>query len=173
MKRITNWEPCSTRHFDLIYSFLKDMDKEGATPLSSFPQGIKGIIDLGYEKGVLMLGKVEGVVVGFATYTIGDPINNFKEKDLGYLYLLVIAPKFRRNPAFARSFLKRFTLHMDWEGLTTIKFKAHKKEAYLNNLYSKIANIEKGELNAQGQPCWKYVSSVNNWKEKFLIRSGS
>jgi len=136
-------------------------------PIARFPRGIEGTVDMFLEEGGIVIGGPMGNEKGISGYVLGEPSNNFSDKSIGYIYLMIIPKKFRTGRTFYQ--LGMTTLEeIEKSDVTEVRFKAYKTHDYNNKLYGKIAKLVGDEPNSQGIVSSLYSSEISDIKKKFM-----
>ncbi|MBT3405317.1 GNAT family N-acetyltransferase [archaeon] len=161
------WRVCSGQDRNEVIGFLTEMDREISPPVSTFPGGLGGVVDLFLKKGKILIAEYKTKPVGLLGYCLGEPSTDYCDSSVGYIYLTILHPEYRGKPSISKELLKRVTKEMEIDGVKEVRFKAYKDNEYTTELYSKLAKPVREELNTQGKLCVLYGVDLKEWKERF------
>jgi len=156
-----------TRDRALATGFLTKWENEFNPPLSKYPGGIEGTVNMFLDHGEMLLLKKEQEAIGFLGYTKGELANSFANRSIGYVYTILIHPDYRGSKAFlrlARGFLSELEKQQE---VSEVRFKAIKKDRYTNKLYSKFAKPIREEPNSQGVDSVLYSAELERLRKQF------
>lgn len=122
--------------------------------LSELPGAIDGTINLCIEEGGIHLGEINGEVISLSGYTFGEPSKQFSNRNLGYVYLILIDQEFQKKlskniNAFKDAYNQLLFTFLEYNHKEA-RFKAYKNNIYNNKLYAKIADPIAIEKNTGG-----------------------
>jgi ribosomal protein S18 acetylase RimI-like enzyme len=152
-----------------VEAFLEAMDREHDPPISSMPGGIAGTVSLCLERGGMFAWEDEAIRA-FCGYTLGEPSADFSNKDIAYVYFIVIAPEYRRRVDVVGSCFRAFARYLPPLGAVELRFKVVLENAYALRLYQKFALPLRDELNAQGVPSRLFTARLEDIAERFRHR---
>lgn len=153
-----NWRLVEKKEFNDILKFLENNNNIINPPISAYPDGIKGSLELFFKKGEVCVLEKENVFYGFVAYLLGDPNENYKDKSVAYVYLMFLT-KDSSKIYFAKclSFLlKRFSMY----SINLVRFKSYLTHNYNNSLYDKFAKRVKLTKNTQGEDTILYEVKI-------------
>jgi hypothetical protein len=158
------WRKLDITEQDVAMSLFFRWNDETIPRLSECPGGIAGVTDMLYSEGGILIAENDEYG-GIGGYTFGEPRKNFKNKDLAYIYALIIDRKYRG--AIFRNFLKTFSDVLAESGVEEVRFKGTVGER-VNHLYEKIATPLRVEPNDAGGKSVLYSMNIKDIS-KYII----
>jgi len=170
MENHKQWYKAETKDKQDIADFLVSMNNQTQSPLTSLPGGIEGLLNLAEKNGGFLYTKEDNKIIGISQYTYGEPSKNYKNKEIGYLYLTVINPNNRRDGRRSLNLFKKYIEVFEESNSEKIKWKSYKENnQYVNRLYSKFATITKESINTQNIVSYEWTTTVDKLKNKFRL----
>lgn len=119
------------------------------------------VTDLLFAKGHVVGAYHNDILVGALGYFLGEPKHKFANKELLYLYVAAILPRYRMTRIAHQVLL--FTLQMHKGGrVQQIRLQAAADNPYTNKLYGRFAQpIAKGK-SPRGVPVITYGGSIDD-----------
>jgi hypothetical protein len=169
-KTIDNLESDPGKRAQII-TFLTRNDDEFMVPASQFPWWIEWVVSLFSEKGKIIIAEKWEEIIGLLWITFGEPSKNYENKEIGYLYLLLVEEKYRRRRENALGFFQKMLEEMNVKWVKTIRFKTFVEEDYLNTLYRKFARCIWVAKNTQWRDCNLYEANVDELYSAVILKN--
>ncbi len=159
-----------TKNRNQCINALRKWNNEIDPPIERFPRGIEGTIDMFLKEGGIIIGGSEGEEKGISGYVLGEPSDNFSDKSIGYIYLMIIPKEFRNGRTFYQ--LGKATIEgIEKSNVAEVRFKSYKTHNYNNRLYEKLATPIGEELNSQGITSVLYSTRISDLKRKLGLNN--
>lgn len=123
-------------------------------------QAVTEMTQLLYQHGGIIGGYKQQEMIGMLGYFLGEPSRNYRNKEVGFVYITALAQKVRRT-GVARQGLWFTMQTMQGIGIERVRFHARKTDPYTNGLYSHFARCIGEEQNRRGYTCNLYEASVS------------
>jgi hypothetical protein len=120
---------------------------------------IDEITRLLFEKGGVIGGYRGAEMVGMFGYFLGEPIHNYTNQDVGFIYIAGLANHVRRTGAF-RSGAKVLSKTLKSLGVRELRCHAAEQDVYTNQLYARLGKPIAKEKNRRGDTCILYANSI-------------
>ncbi|MEM7028877.1 MAG: hypothetical protein AAF629_04745 [Chloroflexota bacterium] len=153
---VTTFHICTKEDQPQIINFLEQVKDD-------FPdfnrQAIEQTTELLFQEGGTIAGYQQGELVGILGYLLGEPSQNYINKDVGYIFVTALLPAVRLTRLFREGLA--FTMHTLQDlGIQQVRFHAAKTDRYTNRLYAHFAQCIGEEVNRRGIPCNLYAASI-------------
>ena len=141
---------------DEVWRFLLLHEREFGPPPAEYIQ--KVLVDHG---GVLA-ARQDNELVGVLGYTYGEPSAAFVNKDIFYIYYLLIANAHRNSVQGIKSLLRALISILYSAHALEIRFKAIASNQRANRFYGRIGKRLYEESNDAGEVCNLYATTLDN-----------
>ena len=118
------------------------------------------ITSLLFIHGGAIVGTVEDEIVVVGGYFLGEPAQNFANKEVGFIYVAGIAKPYRGTAVFRTGLQYLLKTFQMW-GLKEIRMHALESDKRLNALYGSFANVIRKETNRRGLSCVLYGNTLD------------
>ena len=119
------------------------------------------IVELCFEKGGVFGVYDEDLLCGMAGFFCGEPDQDFRNKEIAFLYVAGILPQYRLSRVFLRGlvFALRSFAAM---GLREIRLQARATDPYTNKLYGRFAHKVAEGKSLRGDPVITYGGTIED-----------
>lgn len=148
-------EPLSSE----VVAFFMAMDNIFDPPYS-VGMGVENTLQHIARKGGVLVCREQHQIVGLMCYTLGEPAKDYQNKEVLYIFLVVVDPAFRHKLSMSKGLLQVLRLLLENGPFNELRFKARENDVSLNRLYQKIARILYQEDNVKGVPCHVYATDL-------------
>lgn len=158
------WEKAAPLSEEVIH-FFTSMDIHFTPPYAT-TNGIRNTLQLISEKGGALIKKRNNRIIGLSCYTHGEPVKDYKNKDVLYVIFILFDPVERNKKSVITSYLQSLLFLIEEESYTEIRFKARVNDPSLNRMYQKIGRVLYQEENLKGVLCNVYTIDkvgLDNW----------
>ena len=113
------------------------------------------IIELLFQNGGTFATYDNNRMIGLLGYFLGEPADDFANKDVAFIYVAGLAREYRMSRAFQHGLA--FALKKLSEfGLSEARFHAAESDPFTNRLYARFASPVRKEKNRRGHSCILY-----------------
>lgn len=157
--------------FDEVHDFLLENNDSIDVPISTFPWWISGTIKLLQENWkISTIKKSKDKIVGLLWVTFWEPKENYKNKNIWYVYLMILADEFQNKRSTTISTLQEIADIFLSEWIENIRFKTFQKNLKLNQLYDKLWKRIWIEKNTQWVKCNVFQTNIHSMRSKFNLK---
>ena len=149
---------CTLREKDVVVDFLMSIGDELALTKRN---DAAEITDLLFAQGGAMISCHNGKVIAMLGYFLGEPIQEYANKEVGFIYVAAIAKSYRLSPLMWKG-MGFAVHHLGTLGVKEIRCHAREQDRYTNRLYKHFARPIRKEYNRRGVPCILYGNPIDN-----------
>ena len=158
MEPIT-FRACTEEDRPHIIHFLESV-KDDFPSIELKRQTIEEITELLFLHGGVLAGYKQGTMMAMLGYFLGEPAQNYANKEVGFIYLTALAPSVRLTRFFLKGII--FSMKTLQEmGVPEVRFHASADDRYTNRLYARFAQFIGQENNRRGYPCNLYAADIS------------
>jgi len=148
-----------------IIDLLYELREELAFKDRRVAEEIAGIL---FERGGVIGSFVDDRLVGLCGYFLGDPGDDFIEKDVAFIYVAGIAEPYRCTRLFLNAYRFIFA-HLRKFNVREIRLQAGVDNAYTNRLYARLFTEVGRTANRRGLPVIQYRHSFEEAAQRFTV----
>ena len=122
---------------------------------------VEQLINKCFSKGSVIGAYVKDELGGAMGYFYGEPDLNYVNKEVVFMYMAAILPKYRCSRLFHQVFISTLQ-QFQKEGKTEIRLQAEADNPYTNKLYSRFAEPIAEKKSLRGKRVIEYGASIND-----------
>ncbi len=118
------------------------------------------VVNLCFEHGGIIGGYYGSQLVGMMGYFLGEPANDYRNKETAFMYVACIADEYRLSRLFRKGLLFTFREFRKM-GLREIRLQAEANNPYTNRLYGRFAQPLGESKSLRGLPVITYGGTLD------------